>query len=138
MVSYVYLASAGVMFALAVIVFVATARGRSWEHYTPELSGPQPGGVSKLVRSVNAWVVGFILLVLLTAGAVLAAVQGGSVTMLLGVFGVLVLGFATTGVYALGRSRGHPHAFAIGEAVITLGLVVLLAVGGQLLTAFGA
>lgn len=138
MVSYVYLASAAVMLALAVVVFVATARGRNWEHYTPRIGGPRPSGLSQLTSSVNAWVVGFILLVVLTAGAVLAAVQGGSVALLLAVFGLLVVGFLTIGVYAIGRSRGHPHAYAVGEAVVSLGFVVLLAIGGQLVTTFGA
>jgi len=138
MVSYVYLASAGFMFALAVIVFAVTARSRNWEQYTPELGGPRPRGVARTIRSVNSWVVGFIALVLLTAVAVLGAVQGGSVTMLLGLFGLFVVGFLTFGVYALGRSRGHPHAYAVGEAVVSLGFVVLVAVGGNLLLTFGA
>jgi hypothetical protein len=138
MASLVYLASAGVTLALAVIVFVAMARGRDWQNYSPQIGAPRPSGLSRLTDSVRVWTLGFILLVLATTAAILAALQGGSVTAMLAIFGVVVLGFLTFSVYAMGRSRGHPHAAAVGEAVIGLGFIVLVAVGGRLLLDFGA
>ncbi len=138
MASLVYLASAGVMLALAVIVFVATARGRDWQNYTPQIGAPRPSGLGRLTGSVKVWTLGFIVLVLATTAAILSALQGGSVTAMLAIFAVVVLGFLTFSIYALGRSRGHPHAAAVGEAVVSLGFIVTVVIGGRLLLDFGA
>jgi hypothetical protein len=138
MVSYVYLASAGATLALAVIVFVAIDRGRDWHSYRPSISPPQPSSMRRLAGDVRTWTLLFAVLVLATTAGILSALQGGSTTAILAVFGVVVLGFVTLGVYGLGRSRGHPHAAAVGEALVTIGLILLVALSGQLLTGFGA
>lgn len=138
MVSYVYLASAVVMGLLAVTVFVATARGRNWYDYTPRIGRPEPGLVGRLTGDLRTWIFGFVVLVLAITGAVLTAVDGGNLGFIFGLLGLFVIGFLTFGVYSAGRSRGHPHAHAVGEAIIALGTVVLLVIATQLLTSFGS
>lgn len=138
MASYVYLASAVVMGLLGIIVFVATARGRNWYEYTPQISPPEPGVVGKLTHDIRAWVLGFLILVVGATAAVLAAVSSGNLAFIFGLLGLLVVGFLTFGVYSAGRSRGHPHAYAVGEAVIALGTIVLLGITGNLVLSFGA
>lgn len=138
MVSYVFIASAVIMGLLAVAAFAATALWRDWFDYRPQISPPERGTISRLATDFRVWVLGFILLVGLLTGAVLAAVGGGNVGAILGLLGLLVVGFLILGVYSAGRSRGHPHAHAVGEAIIALATVVLLGIAVNLLTSFGA
>lgn len=138
MVSYVFLASAVVMGLLAVAAFAATALWRDWVDYRPSISPPERGTIARLATDFRVWVFGFILLVGLVVAAVLAAVEGGNLMLIFGLLGLLVVGFLIVGVYSAGRSRGHPHAHAVGEAIIALGAVVLLGIAVNLLTSFGA
>lgn len=138
MASAVYIASMILMGVLALIVIGATATSRDWYSYTPEIGRPEVGGLTGLSQNPTAWVVAFFLLVALALGTVLAALSGGGTTLFLGLAGILVLGFVMIGVYAAGRSRGHPHAYAVGEVVITLGFLFLILVAGYLLANFGA
>ena len=138
MASTVYLLSMGVMGLLALAVVALTVLSRDWADYTPRIGRPKLGVLARLARSETAWVLGFFLLVLAGTAATLSALSGGGTTLFLGLVALLVLGLFTIGVYAAGRSRGHPHAYAIGEVVISLGLLVLVAVTGYLLANFGA
>lgn len=138
MASSVYLASMIVMGVLALLVVAVTALGRDWYDYTPRIGRPEPDLLTGLSEDPRAWVVIFLLLVLLGTGATLSALSGGTTTLFLAVAGLLVLGFLVVGVYAAGRARGHPHAYAVGEVVITLGFVFLIALAGFLFANFGA
>lgn len=138
MASAVYIASMILMGVLAVLVIAATATSRNWYSYTPEIGRPDVGGLTGLSQSPLAWTVGFFLLVALALATVLAALSGGGTTLFLGLAGILLLGFVMIGVYAAGRARGHPHAYAVGEVVITLGLLFLILVSAYLLANFGA
>lgn len=137
MASYVYLASAVVMGLVAITVFVATARGREWYDYSPQIGRPEPGFLRGLTGDVRAWVLGFLVLVVAITAAVLAAVDGGNLLFIFGVLGLLIVSFLTFGVYAAGRSRGHPHSHAVGEALITLGTVILIGIAINLIVSFG-
>lgn len=138
MASSVYLVSMVVMGLLALLVIALTATGRDWVNYSPRIGPPKPGRLAGLARNVQVWVLVFFLLVLLATAGTLAAAGGGSTTLLLAGLAILVFGFFTLGVYLTGRSRGHPHSYAVGETIITLGGVVLLVLAVYLLTSFGA
>lgn len=138
MASTVYLVSMAVMGILALLVVALTATGRDWYDYTPRISPPERDTLSELASSPRAWVVLFFLVVAVVLGATLSTLGGGSATPALALVGLLVLGFVVLGVYAAGRSRGHPHAYAVGESVITLGALLLLVITVYLLTSFGA
>jgi archaellum biogenesis protein FlaJ (TadC family) len=138
MASPVYLASMVVMAVLALVVVAFTATGRDWKHYTPAISPPEGDTLSRLANSTLAWVLAFFVIVGLGIGATLVALGGGSTTFLVGVVGLLVLGFLVLGIYAAGRSRGHPHSTAVGEAILTLSVLFLVVLTAYLLTSFGA
>lgn len=133
-----YLASAVLMGTLALLVLVAVSVGRDWHHYTPRLGRPEAGRLARLARDDRVWILAFVVLVVAATAGTLAALGGGSTAVTFGGAGVIVLAFLLVGVYAVGRSRGHPHAYAVGEAVVTLGVVFLVALTGWLLTSFGA
>lgn len=133
-----YLASTVLMGTLALVVFVAVAVGRDWRHYTPRLSRPEGGLLARLARDGRVWILAFVALVVAATAGTLATLGGGSTTVLFGGAGAIVLAFLLVGVYAVGRSRGHPHSYAVGEAIAALGAVFLLALTGWLLTSFGA
>lgn len=138
MASTVYLVSMAVMGLLALLVVALTATGRDWYDYTPRIGPPKRDTLSELASSPRAWVVLFFLVVAVVLGATLSTLGGGSATPAIAVVGLLVLGFLIVGVYAAGRSRGHPHAYAVGETVLTLGALLLLVLTAYLLTSFGA
>lgn len=138
MASPVYLASMVVMGVLALVVIAYTATGRDWKHYTPEISRPEGDTLSRLASSTAVWILLFFALVALGLAATLVALGGGSTTFLVGVVGLLVLGFLVLGIYAAGRSRGHPHSTAVGEVILTLGALFLVVLAAYLLTSFGA
>lgn len=138
MASPVYLASMVVMGLLALVVFAFTATGRDWKHYTPAISPPEGDTLHRFANSTLAWVLVFFAIVGLGIAAILVALGGGSTTFLVGVVALLVLGFLVLGVYTAGRSRGHPHSTAVGEAIITLSALFLIVLAGYLLTSFGA
>jgi hypothetical protein len=123
---------------LALLVVALTATGRDWVDYSPRISPPERDTLTELASSPRAWVVLFFLVVAVALGATLSTLGGGSAAPALALVGLLLLGFLVVGVYAAGRSRGHPHAYAVGETVITLGALLLLVLAAYLLTSFGA
>lgn len=138
MASSIYLVSAVVTLLIASVVFVATARGREWHDYTPRIGPPRPSNLSRFAGDVRVWVLAFAVLVLATAAGVVSALQGGSTAIVFAVLAIAVVGLVTIGTYAMGRSRGHHHAYAVGEAAVSLGAIFLLAIVGYLVTSFGA
>jgi len=130
-----YLLSTALMGVLVLGVAVMIARGRAWHEYRPELFRGEglPSGDDPTLLTV-----GFLLLVLVAIGVTLFAAGGGSVAAFLGVAGLLVVGFLVVGVYATARSNGHAYSLAVGEAIATLGAVLLVVLVGWLLTTAGA
>lgn len=84
--------------------------------------GPTPETESPM------WPVGFLLLVVATVLLTVLGLGGGQMTILLGFLGAGVVGFLVAGVFVMARSHGHPYSHAVGEAVVTLGAVWLVAV----------
>lgn len=134
MVSSTYLVSTALMGVLVLGVAFALARGRAWRAYRPQLLDAEVSPTS----DPTVWLVGFILLIALSIAVTLFAAGGGSVTSFLAVAGALVVGFLLVGIYTTARSNGHPHAYAVAESAITLGVLVLVAIVGWLLATAGA
>ena len=130
-----YLLSTALMGVLALGIAFVVARGRAWHEYRPQFVRPEDLSVD---GDPLLLMLGFILLIVVTLGATLFAVGGGGVAAFLGVAAALVVGFLAVGVYVTARSNGHPHSHAVGEAIITLGALVLATVVGWLLLTAGA
>ena len=131
-----YLVSTALMGVLVLGVAFLVARGRAWRQYRPAVL-VRDRDVS-LANDPGVWMLGFILLIGISMAVTLLAAGGGSVVVFLGVAGALVLGFLAVGVYVTARSNGHPHAYAVGETILTLGLLLLVGIAGWLVTTAGA
>jgi len=130
-----YLLSTALMGLLVLGVAFVVARGRAWHEYTPQFVRKEDVSVGDDPATLT---VIFLLLIGLTLGTTLFVVGGGNVALFLAVVAALVVGFLALGVYTTARSNGHPHSHAVGEAIITLGAVLLLGIVGWLLTTAGA
>lgn len=130
-----YLLSTALMGVLVLGIAFVVARGRAWHEYRPQFVRPEDLSVD---GDPLLLMLGFILLIVVTLGTTLFAVGGGGVAAFLGVAAALVVGFLAVGVYVTARSNGHPHSHAVGEAIITLGALVLATVVGWLLLTAGA
>lgn len=134
-----FLASSLVMGLVAASAFFLVARGRAWERYYPSAVGTARSTRDRL-EGGNLLLAIFVLLSIAAIGGVLLVLEGAASSTLL-IFagaGIAVVGFLVLGTYAAARSRGQPHAHAVGTAVGVLGGVVLLVIVGNLLTQFGA
>ena len=125
----VYLASTVVMGLFVLGVGVVLRRGRGWRRYSPERRGARTG-VWDLADDGRAWIASFVVLTLAaTAGTFLALTTGGAGMLVVLAGAALAVGsFLAGGIYVMGRSRGHPHSHAVGEAIAALGGVTILAV----------
>jgi hypothetical protein len=130
-----HLLSTALMGVLVLGIAFVVARGRAWHEYRPQFVRREDLSVG---GDPLPLMLGFIVLIVVTLGATLFAVGGGGVAAFLGVAAALVVGFLAVGVYVTARSNGHPHSHAVGEAIITLGALVLVAVVGWLLLTAGA
>ena len=132
-----YLASTVVLGLLAAGVFYAAVNGRAWKRYAPQvLSKGRRGGLASDSRD---WILGFVVVTVLAIAGLVGVLESGagaSVVIFAGA-AVAIVGFLIVGTYTTARSRGHPHAYAVGEAVGVLGAVVLVAMVVNLLTRFG-
>jgi hypothetical protein len=136
MVTSSYLVSTALMSVLILGVAFALARGRAWYGYRPELL--RRGTAGGITRDPLVLMIGFVVLIGVSMAVTLIGAGGGSATTFLAVAAALVVGFLLSGIYTTARSNGHPHAYAVGEAVITLGALVLVAIVGWLLMTAGA
>jgi hypothetical protein len=123
------------MGVLVLGVALVVARGRAWHEYRPQFVRKENVSVGDDPALLT---VIFLLLIGLTLGTTLFVVGGGNVAIFLAVVGALVVGFLGLGVYATARSNGHPHSHAVGEAVVTLGAVLLVVIVGWLFVTAGA
>lgn len=129
-----YLASTVLMGLLLAGVFVGVMRLYQNRGYS--VGQERTSRTESLVaftRTPTAWILGFLLLVLVFGGGTLLFVGGyldaalvGTVGLVLAAAGAFVLaGYLVYGMYQAARGRGHTSAGAAGEALITLGLVFL-------------
>ncbi len=130
-----YLLSTALMGVLVLGVAFVVARGRAWHEYRPQFVRKEAVSVGDDPAMLT---VVFLLLIGLTLGATLFVVGGGDVVLFLAVVAALVVGFLVLGVYATARSNGHPHSHAVGEAIVALGALLLVAIVGWLFTTAGA
>lgn len=120
------------MGALLVGLSTVLARDPQWRQYRPSLPS-RPA--AKAADDPEALLVGFFLAVLALGGGTLFVLGGGDLMVLLLVIGLALVAFLAGGVYVAGRSHGHPHSHAVGEAIIVVGGIGLLAVAGWLIAA---
>lgn len=119
------LVSAAVTAALLVGTAVFVVYGRPWRHYSVNrVTDRSSHGTDR----TTLWLAGFLALVVFAAVATVVTLDSGDIGPLVVFVGGAVLAFLTYGVYVFGRSHGHPRSHAVGEAVITLGGVGLVAV----------
>ena len=134
-----YLASTVVMGLVVAGVVYAVVNGRSWKRYSPQAVGGERTDRGS-VAGGRTWIVGFGILSIVAVGGTLAILQSGAdgTVLIFGAAAVTVVSFLLVGTYATARSRGHPHAYAIGETVGMFGAVVILAIVVNLVVRFGA
>lgn len=132
-----YLVTAAVMGGLFVAVAYWIQRGTDWRQpasIRAALPVPIDGaGRSQSGTQSPMWPIGFLLLVLATVLLTVVGLGAGQMTVMLGFLGAAVIAFLVAGVFFMARSHGHPYSHAVGEAVITLGAVWLVAVVGWVL-----
>lgn len=132
MTATVSLVSSALMGTALVGLAALLSNGKSWRRYSP---ARRPRERRERFEGPGVGVVGFLLAVVLVAGGTLSVVGGGPVWVGLALIGAALLVFLAGGVYLAGRSHGHPHSHAVGEAVLVIGGLGLLAVVGWLIAA---
>jgi hypothetical protein len=140
------LASTVLMGVLTAAIVMVLANGRPWRSYSPTALPARPENESSVLDRPGTMAVGFILLVFLVGGAVVL-LSGGlatmgtaapSVDMALAVsalIGLLLVGYVVLGSYATARSHGVGYAQALLVGLWAFGLLFILAIAAQLLTA---
>lgn len=138
-----HLVGAAIMVALAVVVVMATLRGRRWYRYSPQIArevGWSPGEPAAesagWLSRPTTWIAAFFLVgTLSVAGVFLFATGTGSAgmsTALLGAVGALIVVYLVGGIYLMARGRGHSSAMAVAESLTVSGVVFLALVTIQL------
>lgn len=141
------------------LIAVATAISRSGQRATPSghaggrsgfaewsgRAGPDSSRVVTIASNPVTWTVSFILLAVVILAGVVLTFQGlpeglgidSAVveTAVLGLFGVLLLGFVFSGAYFSARDRVGYTAAGIAVAAAAIGLLLLIGVVVMLLTA---
>lgn len=100
--------------------------GRPWRRYTIS-AGP------RRLDGLTTWLLGFLLLSVSAVVVTVVTLRSETILPLLLFVAGAVVAFLGAGVYVFGRSHGHPHSHAVGEAVLTVGAVGLLAVAVRLM-----
>lgn len=153
MVTVSILASSVVMaLLLAAVVWTIVRSGRP-RAYSPGVDEPRRSGFdvvndqySRLASSQQVWVVGFLAVVFAVGGTAVAYLGGWEASpamvsmgglVLATVFGVLLAGFLFVAVYRVTRTKGLYGPMAVAVGLWVFGLLFVLAVSIQLLTATG-
>lgn len=113
------------------IILVGVSRARNWEHDEPLFQREE--SLTTVLYSPATWTITFLVVALIFTGGAIAYIGGLPVEIdpeligfaLLGLFGVIVLGFLFVGVYTTARNRGLSSAPAVGVSSATLGILVL-------------
>jgi len=120
------------MGALLVGLSAVLANEPVWRTYTPSLPGR---GANRSVDDPETLLAVFVVALAVVGGTTLFVLGGGDLFVVLGALGLTVLTFVAGGIYIMGRSHGHPHSHAVGEAVLVVGALGLIAVAGWLIAA---
>lgn len=135
MVNTAYLATTGVMAALAVGVVVLVLRARRWEQYTPRFvprgvgGGVPTSGLSRLAGQTGTWTAAYILLVLgFMLGAMVYASGAVSGMAMLGALGGIIALYLVAGVYVAMVEHGRPSAQAAAGSAVATGMLFVLAI----------
>ncbi|WP_254537711.1 hypothetical protein [Halomarina litorea] len=153
MVTVSILASSVLMALLLVAVVWTIVRSGRPRAYSPGTDKPRGSGFdvvndqyARLASSQRVWVVGFLAVVLAAGGTAVAYLGGweaspamvsmGGIALAV-LFGVLLAGFLFVAVYRVVRVKGLYRPMAAAVALWVFGLLFVLAVSIQLLTATG-
>ncbi|PSQ15094.1 hypothetical protein BRD00_15145 [Halobacteriales archaeon QS_8_69_26] len=133
----------GLVMALFLVAIVAAVlRMRKWkDDPTPPRRGAVARTASSLAHSLDAWMVGFLVVTLalgfgavLLAGGEFVAVDPGLLrSAVLGILGGLLVLFVFLGTYFSVRERGGASARGVALGLLLLGLLVLAVISGQLM-----
>ncbi len=153
MVTITILVSSVLMGLLLAAVVWTVVRSGADRGYSPTDEGPRGSGFdvaragyARVAGSQLAWVVGFLAAVFAVGGGAVAYLGGWelSPTMgmvggvaLVGVVGALLAGFLFMAVYRVTRVKGLGGPMATAVALWVFGLLFVLVVSVQLLTATG-
>lgn len=124
---------------LLLLVALAITGGIDWRSDTETTAHEERNLFESLAGSPVVWVVLFLSLALGLTGVALVAVGGfgisaqGAVTAALAGFGLLVVTYLIGGTYAAARDRNVSAAGATLAAALLVGVLLLVAVSGQLL-----
>lgn len=113
------------------IILVGVSRARNWEHDEPLFKREE--SLTTVLYSPATWTIAFLFIALIFTGGAIAYIGGLPVGIeteligfaLMGLFGVIVLGFLFVGIYTTARNRGLSSAPAVGVSSATLGILVL-------------
>ena len=120
---------------LVLAIALAAVRWVDWRGYA--LDSPEgPGLVSRVASHPAAWIVGFLLLLVVFGGGAVAFVAGtlsesmvNAVGLVLGVVtAAVVAGYVFYGTYASARGRGRPASVAVAEGSTLVGALFLLVI----------
>lgn len=132
-----YLASALVTGVLLLAVWALVARLENWRSYEP---APAAGSGTSALESPRTWIAGFVGLVALLGGGAVVLVSDpslagsvGSWVLVMGAFGVLLLGFLLYGTYSSARARGLHSAQAALLSAWLFGSLFVAAIAVKLL-----
>jgi hypothetical protein len=140
------LASTVVMGLLTGAIALFVIRGRAWRRYSPDVSALRADSLRDGELGPGTMALGFVLLVFVVGGAAVLLV-GGFETLPLpapgisaaiaipALLGLLLVGYVVAGSYATARSHGAGNAQAALVGLWAFGLLFVLAVAAQLLTA---
>lgn len=131
-----------VMAVFLVAIFVAVLRLRRWkDEPMPDDESALARTASRLARSDEVWMLGFLLAalvlgfgaVLFAGGEMVAVSQGLVEAVVLGGLGGLIVLFVFLGTYFSVRERGGASAQGAAIGIIIIGFLLLTAISLQLL-----
>ncbi len=142
MASTIYLVSAALM-VLLLLAVVGAVVGLNWKAYTPTLRNEQSVW-SALAGNEAVWTLAFVVAALAVGGGATLFVSGDVYSGSLVSAGGVAVGVALAaafvfylfyGTYAAAKARGYQRAAAVMAASWVLGLIVVVVITVNLLTA---
>lgn len=146
MVTIAYLASTVLMALFMVGVVVALLRFGEQRGYSVDTEGGSGDTwdttsrrLSAVAGNQTAWIVGFVVLVLVFGGGVYALLSGtvsvgaGATAMVGGALAAVIGLYVLVGAFRMVRDRGRSTAEAVGVSAWMLGVLFVLAIAAKLL-----
>lgn len=135
-----YLVGVSAVMAVFLVGVVAFLGSRAWKGYAPD-AGEGRSRLQAVKGSPVVWVASFLLVVAAVAASVVVFVSGTAAQqalvggILVGLGGLLLVGYVGYGTFTSTRARGHTNAVAAMLSAWALGTLFLFAVTASLLLA---